>query len=76
MAETKFNARLATEVEAFLNKEQVLYWLETLSLLNALNGAPSALRVILNWIDVSGTIPSTVGIRLNPRRIIAVTKMQ
>lgn len=51
VAETKFNARLATEVEAFLNKEQVLYWLETLSLLNALNGAPSALRVILNWID-------------------------
>ncbi|KAL4064787.1 WD40-repeat-containing domain protein [Scleroderma yunnanense] len=51
VAETNFHARLATEVEAFLNHERVLYWLEALSLLNVFNGVPSALAAILKWID-------------------------
>lgn len=76
VVETKFSARLATGVEAFLNHERVLYWLEALSLLNALNSAPSALSAILNWIDVSNSSPSVVRVRLNFGRVTTVTATQ
>ena len=47
-----FVKSLAQEVELLL-KDKLLFWIEALSLLRALNVAPSNLAVIASWLEVS-----------------------
>ena len=48
----KFVKNLAQEVELLL-KDKLLFWIEALSLLKALNAAPSSLTAIASWLEVS-----------------------
>jgi len=54
---TDFDTVLAKKVRNFLHHEQLLFWLETLSLINALNRAGSTLSLIVPWLKV-GTVTS------------------
>jgi hypothetical protein len=50
---TDFDAQLANEVESFLNHERLLFWIEALSLVDALYGAVSSMSLIIQWLKVS-----------------------
>jgi hypothetical protein len=50
---TDFDPELADEIKSFFGHEQLFFWLEVLSLINALSSAVPALPRIAKWLKVS-----------------------
>ena len=50
--DTSFNSALAEEVRVFFNHERLLFWFETLSLLNVVNTCAGSLSSIIQWVTV------------------------
>lgn len=48
-----FDSRLVSEVGELFNDVRILFWIETLSLLNGLNAAPGALLAVAKWLETN-----------------------
>ncbi|KAG6331356.1 hypothetical protein ID866_7734 [Astraeus odoratus] len=55
LAEATFDQILAAEVMKFLASEQLLFWLEALSLLKALGSVSGAMATTAEWLEVGWT---------------------
>ncbi|KAG2340093.1 WD40 repeat-like protein [Suillus weaverae] len=51
---TSFEASLAREVEAFLDAERLLWWLEALALMKCVSGSSDTLSSMSNWVASKG----------------------
>ncbi|KIK13405.1 hypothetical protein PISMIDRAFT_118949 [Pisolithus microcarpus 441] len=49
---SQFDLSVAASVQAIMESEKVLFWLEVLSLIGALGGAEGSLRSLVRWLEV------------------------
>lgn len=69
---TDFDTNLAKKVRNFLRCERLLFWLETLSLINALNRAGSALSLIDSWLKGHSGYEEVSSTAMDVQRFIRV----
>ncbi|KIO01524.1 hypothetical protein M404DRAFT_149834, partial [Pisolithus tinctorius Marx 270] len=56
----KFDSCLATSVQAIVENEKILFWIEALSLLGAMGSAESSLAITGRWLHVSCEEPAAL----------------
>ncbi|KIK44915.1 hypothetical protein CY34DRAFT_584968 [Suillus luteus UH-Slu-Lm8-n1] len=69
---THFNSELAKEIRSFFDSERLLFWIESLGLLNALSGAVSVLPLITQWLEGQLGYNDILSTALDVKRFVQV----